>query len=138
VLKGGAGVNTFVFTAMALTATDKVTGGTGANNELLMTTAGTVAAAGVSGVENYVLADSGANTLTLATADFIGVTGSTITVSDGNPSAGFPEEVRRRQARGGSRCPSACGGRPRATGNASCSTRWRCRRGVRVRCCDLP
>jgi Ca2+-binding RTX toxin-like protein len=83
VLKGGAGSDTFVFTAAALTATDTVSGG-GGNNELLMTTAGTVAAAKVSGVESYVLADGAANTLTLGSANFAGVTGSTITVSDGN------------------------------------------------------
>ncbi|MFZ3235433.1 MAG: hypothetical protein WA184_08705, partial [Stellaceae bacterium] len=83
VLKGGAGNDIFVFTAAALTATDAVSGG-GGNNELLMTTAGTVAAAGVTGVETYVLADGGANTLTLASANFTGVTGSTITISDGN------------------------------------------------------
>ncbi len=83
VLKGGAGNDIFSFAAANLTATDTVSGGAG-NNELLMTTAGTVAAAGVTGVETYVLADGGANTLTLATANFTGVTGSTITVSDGN------------------------------------------------------
>ena len=38
----------------------------------------------MTGVETYVLANGGANTLTLATANFTGVTGSTITVSDGN------------------------------------------------------
>jgi hypothetical protein len=84
VLKGGAGSNIFVFTAAALTGTDTVTGGSGSGNELLMTTAGTVAAAGVSGVGSFVLADGAANTLTLASGNFAGVTGSTITISDGN------------------------------------------------------
>ena len=83
VLKGGAGNDIFSFAAANLTPTDTVSGGAG-NNELLMTTAGTVAAARVTGVETYVLADGGANTLTLATGNFTGVTGSTITVSDGN------------------------------------------------------
>jgi len=72
-----------VFTAANLTSTDTVSGG-GGTNELLMTTAGTVAAAGVVGVETYVLADGAANVLTLASANFTGVTGSTITISDGN------------------------------------------------------
>ena len=84
VLKGGAGNDIFSFTAAGLTATDTVSGGAAAANLLDMTTAGTVAAAGVSGVETYVLADGAANTLTLASANFTGVTGSTITVSDGN------------------------------------------------------
>ena len=83
VLKGGAGNDTFVFTAANLTATDTVSGGAG-SNELLMTSAGTVAAGGVTGVETYALADGAANTLTLTSANFIGVAGSTITISDGN------------------------------------------------------
>ena len=83
VLKGGAGNDIFAFTAANLTNTDTISGG-GGSNELLMTTAGTVAAAGVVGVETYVLADGGVNTLTLVSGNFSGVTGSTITVSDGN------------------------------------------------------
>jgi hypothetical protein len=83
VLKGGAGNDIFSFAAANLTNTDTISGG-GGSNELLMTTAGAVNAAGVVGVETYVLADGGANTLTLASANFAGVTGSTITVSDGN------------------------------------------------------
>jgi Ca2+-binding RTX toxin-like protein len=83
VLKGGAGNDIFVFTAANLTKTDTVSGG-GGNNELLMTAPGTVDANGVSGVESYVLADGAANTLTLTSANFAGVAGSTITVSDGN------------------------------------------------------
>ena len=38
----------------------------------------------MTGVETYVLANGGANTLTLSSANFSSVTGSTITVSDGN------------------------------------------------------
>ena len=83
VVKGGAGNDTFVFTAANLTDTDTVSGGAG-SNELLMTSAGTVAAGGVTGVETYALADGAANTLTLTSANFIGVAGSTITISDGN------------------------------------------------------
>jgi Ca2+-binding RTX toxin-like protein len=49
-----------------------------------MTTSGTVAAAGVSGVETYVLANGGADTLTLTNANFAGVTGNAITVMGGN------------------------------------------------------
>jgi hypothetical protein len=82
VLKGGAGNDIFVFAAQALTGTDRILGG-GGNNELLMTSAGKIAAAGVSGVETYVLADGGANTLVLTKANFIGTKGS-ITISDGN------------------------------------------------------
>jgi len=82
-LKGGAGNDIFSFAAANLTNTDTISGG-GGSNELLMTTAGAVNAAGVVGVETYVLADGGANTLTLASGNFAGVTGSTITVSDGN------------------------------------------------------
>jgi hypothetical protein len=48
-----------------------------------MTSAGTVAAGGVSGIETYVLADGSKNTLTLTPANFAGVTGA-ITISDGN------------------------------------------------------
>jgi RTX calcium-binding nonapeptide repeat (4 copies) len=83
VLKGGAGNDVFSFTTANLTATDTISGGAG-NDELRMTTAGTVAAGGVVGVETYVLADGGANSLTLASANFAGVAGSTIIVSDGN------------------------------------------------------
>ena len=49
-----------------------------------MTTAGTVQASVVSGVETYVLADGSANRLTLANANFGGITGSTITVDGGD------------------------------------------------------
>jgi fibronectin-binding autotransporter adhesin len=83
VLKGGAGNDIFSFTAASLTSTDTISGG-GGNNELLMTSPGTVAAGGVTGVETYVLANGTANTLTLTNANFTGVTGSTITVSGGN------------------------------------------------------
>ena len=83
VLKGGAGSDIFVFAAANLSSTDTISGGAG-SNELLVTTAGKAAAAGVTGVETYVLANGGANALTLVSANFTGVTGSTITISDGN------------------------------------------------------
>ncbi len=83
VLKGGAGNDIFVFTAKNLTGTDTITGGSG-NNELQMTTAGNVAAGGVSGVETYVLADGRPNTLSLTSGNFTGVTGAAVTISDGD------------------------------------------------------
>ncbi len=83
VLKGGAGNDIFSFTAASLTNTDTISGG-GGNNELRMTTPGTVATAGVTGVQTIVLADGGANSLTLASGNFTGIAGSSITVSDGN------------------------------------------------------
>jgi Ca2+-binding RTX toxin-like protein len=81
-LTGGAGKDIFVFTPTALGATDTVVGG-GGTDELLMTAHGTVKAGGVSGVENFVLASGGTNTLALTSANFTGVGGSTITVYDG-------------------------------------------------------
>ena len=50
----------------------------------MMTTPGTVAAGGVGGVEVYDLANGGKNILTLVSGNFTGVTGSLITVNDGN------------------------------------------------------
>ncbi len=72
---GGAGNDIFEFSAANLANTDTVKGG-GGTNELLMTTAGTVLAGGVSGVETYELGNGGADSLTLANANFAGVTGS--------------------------------------------------------------
>ena len=79
VLTGGAGNDYFYFSAANLANTDTVAGG-GGTNYLMMTTAGTVAAGGVSGVEVYELANGGANSLTLANANFAGVTGASIRV----------------------------------------------------------
>ncbi len=72
---GGAGNDWFYFSAANLAGTDTVNGGAGANY-LNMTTAGTVAAGGVSGVETYELANGAANSLTLANANFTGVAGA--------------------------------------------------------------
>ena len=79
---GGAGSDIFMFTAATLAATDTVVGG-GGNDYLDMTTAGTVAAGGVSGVEVYELANGAANSLSLVNANFTGVTGASITVYGG-------------------------------------------------------
>ncbi|HEU0157157.1 MAG TPA: calcium-binding protein, partial [Stellaceae bacterium] len=82
VLHGGTGNDSFDLSASAL-AGAKVTGGQGADR-LVLTTPGALAAAGVGGVETYVLADGGADSLTLATGNFAGVTGNAITVVGGN------------------------------------------------------
>ena len=92
VFTAGAGNDYFYFTAANLANTDMVAGGAG-TNYLVMTTAGTVDAAGVSGVEYYYLANGGANSLTLANANFTGVTGNSITIyggNDGNTSTRRP------------------------------------------------
>jgi fibronectin-binding autotransporter adhesin len=84
-LSGGAGSNIFVFAAADLTSSDRITGGSGSDNELLMTTAGAINAAGVSGVEEFVLATgAAANTLTLTAANFAGVASKSIEMVDGN------------------------------------------------------
>ena len=81
---GGAGNDIFKFSAANLAATDTVKGGLG-SDELVMTTAGTVRAGLVNGVESYLLANGGKNSLTLANANFAGgVTGASITVVGGN------------------------------------------------------
>ncbi len=82
VFTGGTGSDIFMFTVATLAATDTVVGG-GGNDYLEMTTAGTVAAGGVSGVEVYELANGAANSLTLTNANFTGVTGASITVYGG-------------------------------------------------------
>src|SRR5579862_3666447 len=79
---GGAGNDTFKFTAASLTAADTVAGG-GGNDTLSLTTSGTLDVGGVNGVETYALASTGANDLTLADGNFAGVSGNKITVSGG-------------------------------------------------------
>ena len=80
---GGAGNDLFKFTAAALSNTDTVAGGLGSDT-LQMTTGGAINAAGVSGVETFTLASTAANSLTLANANFAGVTGAAITVNGGS------------------------------------------------------
>ncbi|MGH7065568.1 MAG: hypothetical protein ACREET_15945 [Stellaceae bacterium] len=75
---GGSGNDIFKFSAANLASTDTVNGG-GGSNELMLTTFGTIAEGGVSGIETYELSKGG-NTLILATGNFTGVTGKVITV----------------------------------------------------------
>ncbi|MGC2412099.1 MAG: hypothetical protein WA459_05315 [Stellaceae bacterium] len=80
---GGAGNDTFEFSAATSGPTDTVVGGAG-SDELLMTSAGTVNAGGVRGVEKFQLASGAANSFTLKSVNFTGVSGHVITVDDGN------------------------------------------------------
>ena len=80
---GGAGNDVFAFSAANLTAADTVVGG-GGNDTLRMTTAGAVNAGGVSGVETYLLSSAGANSLTLANANFAQVGGGAVHVVGGS------------------------------------------------------
>jgi Ca2+-binding RTX toxin-like protein len=82
VFTGGAGNDVFKFSVAALAATDVVKGG-GGSDRLYMTSAGAVHAGRVSGVETYRLANGRANSLTLANANFSGVSGRVITVTGG-------------------------------------------------------
>jgi Ca2+-binding RTX toxin-like protein len=83
IFAGGADADTFDFSAAALTATDAVQGGSG-SDELVMKSAGTIAVAGVSGIETYRLANGKPSSLHLTTGNFTGTTGTAITVIDGN------------------------------------------------------
>ena len=83
ILVGGAGPDVFEFSATGLTNADLVRGRAG-TDELLMTSSGRIEAGGISGVELYVLAGGGANTLALTDTNFAGVRGRTITIDDGN------------------------------------------------------
>jgi hypothetical protein len=80
---GGAGKDVFSFSAANLGKGDVVAGAGGADT-LKLTSAGTIRASGVGGVETYLLAAGGGNVLTLANANFAGAIGSTITVDGGN------------------------------------------------------
>ena len=82
VLTGGAGNDMFMFSVANLSNSDTVNGGSG-TNYLSMTSAGTVNAGGVSGVEGYVLASTGANILALTNANFANVAGEAIHVYGG-------------------------------------------------------
>jgi Ca2+-binding RTX toxin-like protein len=79
---GGAGKDLFRFSAANLWNSETIKGG-GRTDELSVTTAGTVHAGGVSGVETYVLADTGANVLSLTNANFANVMGGRIHVFGG-------------------------------------------------------
>jgi hypothetical protein len=78
---GGAGGDTFTFTARALTTADTILGG-GGRDSLVVTTAGTVGVAGVSGVETFRLAPTGTDRIALSNANFAGV-GGRITIVGG-------------------------------------------------------
>ncbi len=81
---GGAGNDVFRFTAAALSAGDAVAGG-GGTDQLALTTAGAAHVGLVKGVEVYYLANGGANSLTLVSANFAGgVVGAAITVVGGS------------------------------------------------------
>ncbi len=80
VLKGGARADVFRFRALDLTSADRVIGGAG-RDTLLLTTAGTITLAGVSGVETIRLAN-GTNALRLGNATV--AEGAAITVIGGS------------------------------------------------------
>ncbi len=80
---GGAGADVFRFSAADLSASDIVKGG-GGNDQLRLTSAGSIRADGVSGVETYVLFNGAGNVLSLANANFAGMLNDTITVDGGN------------------------------------------------------
>ena len=73
VIEGGAGNDTVALAAATLPSV--TVKGAGGIDTLKVTTAGTVAAGGISGVETYKLASGGNDTLTLADANFADVTG---------------------------------------------------------------
>ncbi|WP_439813860.1 beta strand repeat-containing protein [Zavarzinia sp. CC-PAN008] len=80
---GGLGADTFRFTATALTAADRVTGGGGtAVDQLVLTSAGSVALAGVTGIERITLAN-GNNTVILNDA-FVGSANGDVLTITGN------------------------------------------------------
>jgi hypothetical protein len=90
VLTGGAGNDIFQFSAANLAKTDLVNGG-GGNDSLMLTSPGTIRVDGVKGVETYLLKGGGNNSLTLGTANFVGVAGKTITVVGGDKGNALSE-----------------------------------------------
>ncbi|MDO6123577.1 hypothetical protein GB928_020480 [Shinella curvata] len=86
-LTGGAGADSFSFTAKDLTANDTVVGGAGSSvDRLVFTTAGTIAASvfsKVSGIDQIVLAN-GTNNLTLANALITSAKGMMLDVAGGS------------------------------------------------------
>jgi Ca2+-binding RTX toxin-like protein len=112
-LTGGSGNDTFSFAAASLAAGDRVAGGAG-NDVLAITTAGTPALGGVTGIETIRLAAGGTDTLTLADANFAGTDGSTIAVIAGNAgnrvSAATVSAPNRLVFTGGSGTDNVTGG----------------------------
>ncbi|MGH7063783.1 MAG: M10 family metallopeptidase, partial [Stellaceae bacterium] len=82
-LEGRGGNDIIELRAARLNASDKIAGGSGAD-ELLLTSAGTITVGGVDGIETYVLAGGRANSLVLTDANFTSVNGRVITVDCGN------------------------------------------------------
>lgn len=82
--RGATTNDTFRFSVADLGATDKIQGNGGADDRLVITTPGTIAATQVTGVEVFELADDGSNTLALTDANFIGTTGGYIRIYGGN------------------------------------------------------
>jgi uncharacterized repeat protein (TIGR03803 family) len=87
---GGGGSDVFRFTASALAASDVVKGGAGADY-LTLTSAGTVRAGGVAGIETWYLAGTAANSLSLVNGNFAGAAGATITVAAGGKGDSLSE-----------------------------------------------
>jgi Ca2+-binding RTX toxin-like protein len=83
VLRGGSGNDSFFLAAAGLTAADSVQGG-GGRDRLVLTSGGTSQLSGVSGVETYRLANGAADTVTLGDGNFVGISGTAITVFAGN------------------------------------------------------
>ena len=80
---GGAGKDTFQFSAANLSNSDTLAGGLDSDT-LQMTTGGTINAVGLSGVETFTFSSAAANTLILTDANFANVTGGAISVTGGN------------------------------------------------------
>ena len=87
VVHTGSGGNT-VSVSAAVVGADSILGGLttsdGSNNALVLTTAGTVNVAGVSGFQTFQLADGGPNAITLSDANFTRLPGGSITVLGGD------------------------------------------------------
>ncbi len=87
VVHTGAGSNTVILSAAAAsndTIMGGLTSGDGTGNTLVLTTAGAINAAGVSGFDTYQLAVGGLNNLTLTDANFARLLEGSITVSGGD------------------------------------------------------
>ena len=83
----GSGNNIVSVSAAAVdadTISGALTSGDGSGNKLILTTTGTITAAGVTGFEIYKLADGGPNTLTLQNANFARLPGGSISLIGGS------------------------------------------------------